>query len=56
MIRYHEILFMSDTCQAGSLSEMLYAPNVLTIGSSRTGQNSYSGHPDPDTGNAWTDR
>lgn len=40
--RYHELFFMIDTCQAGSMTEALYSPNVLAVGSSKTGENSYS--------------
>ena len=43
--RYRSILFMLDTCQAGTLFRELNpedTPNVITIGSSRIGQNSYS--------------
>ena len=57
--RYNEILFMTDTCQAGSLGEKLSAdgtPNVVSIGSARKGENSYSGQPHKETGNALMDR
>lgn len=37
---------MVDTCQAGSLSNALDAPKVVTIGSSQTGENSYAHHSD----------
>lgn len=40
--RYHEILFMIDTCQANTLYKRFYSPNILAIGSSRLGENSYS--------------
>ena len=43
--RYRSILFMLDTCQAGTLFRELNAvdtPNVVTIGSSKIKQNSYS--------------
>lgn len=40
--RYRELLFMIDTCQAGSMLKPLYSPNVVAIASSRLGQNSYS--------------
>jgi phosphatidylinositol glycan class K len=37
---------MVDTCQAGSLSNALESPKVVTIGSSQTGENSYAHHSD----------
>lgn len=40
--RYNEILFMIDTCQANTLYTQFYSPNILAIGSSRKGENSYS--------------
>lgn len=43
---YNEIFFMVDTCQAGSLSNALESPKVVTIGSSQTGENSYAHHSD----------
>ncbi|RKP04994.1 peptidase C13 family-domain-containing protein, partial [Thamnocephalis sphaerospora] len=53
---YHEILFMVDTCQANTLYERLYSPNILAAGSSRRGENSYSHHADGDLGVAVIDR
>jgi phosphatidylinositol glycan class K len=47
---------MVDTCQANTLYERLYSPNVLAAGSSRRGQNSYSHHADGDLGVAVIDR
>lgn len=44
--RYNEIFFMVDTCQAGSLSNAISSPKVVTIGSSQTGENSYAHHSD----------
>lgn len=44
--RYKELFFMVDTCQAGSLSNSLYSPNIVTVGSSKEGENSYSHHGD----------
>jgi len=40
--RFKEMLMIVDTCQAGSLFDKLYTPNVLAVGSSRRGENSYS--------------
>jgi len=40
--RYHELLFMIDTCQAATMASRLYSPNVIAVGSSLKGENSYS--------------
>jgi phosphatidylinositol glycan class K len=40
--RYNEMLFMIDTCQAGTMFDQIRAPNVTSIGSSAKGQSSYS--------------
>jgi phosphatidylinositol glycan class K len=41
--RFHQMLFMVDTCQAATLQHHLHhIPNVVAIGSSRKGENSYS--------------
>ncbi|KAG7394219.1 hypothetical protein PHYBOEH_005474 [Phytophthora boehmeriae] len=54
--RYNEIFFMVDTCQAGSLSNSLESPKVVTIGSSQTGENSYAHHSDFELGLSVIDR
>ncbi|WFD30268.1 deoxyhypusine synthase [Malassezia sp. CBS 17886] len=54
--RYHELLFMADTCQAMTLAQHIYSPNVLAVGSSLKGQNSYSYHVDKDLGVPLIDR
>ncbi|RLN49073.1 hypothetical protein BBJ29_006868 [Phytophthora kernoviae] len=54
--RYNEIFFMVDTCQAGSLSNSLESPKVVTIGSSQTGENSYAHHSDYELGLSVIDR
>ncbi|KAF0687555.1 Aste57867_20674 [Aphanomyces stellatus] len=54
--RYNELFFMVDTCQAGSLAKKLYSPNVVTIGSARTGENSYAYHTDFEVGLSLIDR
>ncbi|KAG3138585.1 GPI-anchor transamidase [Phytophthora idaei] len=54
--RYNEIFFMVDTCQAGSLSNALESPKVVTIGSSQTGENSYAHHSDFELGLSVIDR
>lgn len=40
--RYHELLFMIDTCQASTMASRIYSPNVLAMSSSVKDQNSYS--------------
>ncbi|KUI63752.1 GPI-anchor transamidase [Cytospora mali] len=54
--RYHEILFMIDTCQANTMYTKLYSPNVIATGSSELDQSSYSHHADNDVGVAVIDR
>lgn len=54
--RYHEILFMIDTCQANTMYSKLYSPNIIATGSSDLGQSSYSHHADSDVGVAVIDR
>lgn len=54
--RYHELLFMIDTCQAESMFSRIYSPNILSASSSRTGEPSYSHHADNDIGVAVIDR
>ena len=40
--RYHELFFMIDTCQAESMFQKFYSPNILAIASSRVGEDSLS--------------
>lgn len=40
--RYHELLFIVDTCQAVSLYKYFYSPNIIGIGSSQVGEDSLS--------------
>ena len=54
--RYHEILFMIDTCQANTMYSKLYSPNIIATGSSKLDQSSYSHHADNDVGVAVIDR
>lgn len=54
--RYNEIFFMIDTCQANSMYERFYSPNILAVGSSATDESSYSHHSDLDIGVAVIDR
>lgn len=48
--RYHEILFVADTCQAFTLGDQLKSPNITVIGSSLRGESSYAHHSDSDLG------
>ncbi|XP_068687666.1 GPI-anchor transamidase-like [Montipora foliosa] len=48
--RYNEIFLMVDTCQAYSMTQKLYSPNILAVGSSLVGQDSLSHHEDPAIG------
>ena len=40
--RYHELFFMIDTCQAESLFQKFYSPNILAVASSKVGEDSLS--------------
>jgi len=42
ILRYNEIFFMVDTCQAASMYEKFYSPNILAVGSSLVGEDSLS--------------
>lgn len=48
--RYHELFFMIDTCQAESMFQKFYSPNILAVASSRVGEDSLSHHVDPAIG------
>jgi phosphatidylinositol glycan class K len=54
--RYHELFFMIDTCQAVSMYEKFYSPNILAIASSQIGQDSLSHNPDQEIGVYMIDR
>ncbi|CAL3965474.1 unnamed protein product [Diplocarpon coronariae] len=54
--RYHELLFMIDTCQANTMYSKFYSPNIVATGSSEIDQSSYSHHADNDVGVAVIDR
>lgn len=41
-LRYNEIFFMIDTCQANTMFSKFYSPNILATGSSEIHENSYS--------------
>lgn len=40
--RYNEILFVIDTCQANTMYKTFYSPNIIGMGSSELGENSYA--------------
>ncbi|XP_046330684.1 GPI-anchor transamidase-like [Haliotis rufescens] len=48
--RYHELFFMIDTCQAESMFQKFYSPNILAVASSKIGEDSLSHHVDPALG------
>lgn len=54
--RYNEIFFMIDTCQAASMYERFYSPNILAVASSLVGEDSLSHHVDPTIGVYMIDR
>lgn len=54
--RYNEILFIADTCQASTLFNRIYSKNIVAIGSSKYGENSYSHHNDFKVGVSVIDR
>ncbi|KAK1283539.1 Vacuolar-processing enzyme beta-isozyme [Acorus calamus] len=54
--RFKELLIIVDTCQAATLFSQLHSPDVLAIGSSKKGENSYSHHLDSDVGVSVVDR
>ena len=56
ILRYHELLFMIDTCQANTMYSKFYSPNIIATGSSEIDQSSYSHHADNDVGVAVIDR
>ncbi|KAK3087012.1 hypothetical protein FSP39_000309 [Pinctada imbricata] len=48
--RYHELFYMIDTCQAESMFQKFYSPNILAVASSKVGEDSLSHHVDPKIG------
>lgn len=49
-LRYHELLFIIDTCQAASMYQKFYSPNIIAVASSKVGEDSLSHHIDPAIG------
>jgi phosphatidylinositol glycan class K len=54
--RYHEMLFMIDTCQAESMFRRIYSPGILSASSSNAKEPSLSHHADFDIGVSVIDR
>lgn len=54
--RYREIFFMIDTCQANTMYERIYSPNILSVGLSRLDESLYLHHLDLEVGVAVIDR
>lgn len=54
--RYQKIFWVSDTCQAATLQNQFYSPNIIAMGSSSKKENSYSHHVDHALGIAVVDR
>ena len=54
--RYNEILFIIETCQANTLYTQFYSDNILALGCSEKGQNSYAHHHDSTVGISIIDR
>jgi len=54
--RFNEILFIIETCQANTLFSRFYTRNILALGCSELGENSYAHHHDPDVGIPIIDR
>jgi phosphatidylinositol glycan class K len=48
--KYNEIFFMVDTCQAASMYDKFYSPNILAVASSLVGEDSLSHHVDSSIG------
>ncbi|XP_064395339.1 GPI-anchor transamidase-like [Halichondria panicea] len=48
--RYNELLFLIDTCQAGSMLRTFYSPNIVGCGSSAVNEDSLSHHMDSSIG------
>jgi phosphatidylinositol glycan class K len=48
--RYNNLLFIIETCKAGSMLRYLYSPNVIGLAASRHDEDSYSHHSDSSIG------
>jgi phosphatidylinositol glycan class K len=54
--RYHQMLWVADTCRAASIHNSFYSPNIMALGSSAERQSSYSRHGDNQLGVSIVDR
>jgi phosphatidylinositol glycan class K len=54
--RYHEMLVIADTCQANTLYERLYSPDICMVGSSQRGESSWSKGTSAKLGTTMVDR
>ena len=54
--RYNQVLIMIDTCQASTMCNYITSPNIVCVGSSQKGENSYSYLPDSELGLPLMDR
>jgi GPI-anchor transamidase subunit K len=54
--RFLELLVVLDTCQAATMCVYIDTPNVICVGSSSRGENSYAYMPDQELGLPLTDR
>ncbi|VDN20304.1 unnamed protein product [Dibothriocephalus latus] len=54
--RFNHLIHITDTCQAESMGKKIYSPNVITIGSSKIGEDSFSHHLDSAIGVYVADR
>lgn len=54
--KFNKLLFISDTCEASTLSDHIKTPNVVSIASSGRGRKSYAYQSDKSLGVSLTDR
>ncbi|DBA71030.1 TPA: hypothetical protein ACH3X2_011458 [Trebouxia sp. C0005] len=54
--KYNELLFIADTCQAASLYGSIRSPNIVSMASSKIGEDSLSHHVDYNVGVSVIDR
>eukprot|EP00921_Rhytidocystis_pertsovi_P023510 GHVQ01037612.1.p1 GENE.GHVQ01037612.1~~GHVQ01037612.1.p1 ORF type:complete len:744 (+),score=108.00 GHVQ01037612.1:54-2234(+) len=54
--RYKRLLFIAESCQASTLQNQFYSPNILALGSSKLGESSFSHHADNEIGITVIDR
>ncbi|KAK0416806.1 hypothetical protein QR680_012695 [Steinernema hermaphroditum] len=48
--RYHELLFIADSCKSATMYQRIYSPNVLATSSSLANEDAYSHHADHSIG------